>query len=153
MLHLFPVTSVQMRVHDHTGCINYGRMQVSKISGKSLILKNTLFPASLPILNWLKNIKQGQRMWSVLGGVSGEEKTLAELLHCVYLQISMRFYSITSKQKVKCWSWSILCHFVTVLLLWFTCITTPNPWSWPWMLLTKNILKNIKGTPWKHIGP
>lgn len=153
MLHLFPVTSVRMRVHDHTGCINYGRMQVSKISGKSLILKNTLFPASLPILNWLKNIKQGQRMWSVLGGVSGEEKTLAELLHCVYLQISMRFYSITSKQKVKCWSWSILCRFVTVLLLWFTCITTPNPWSWPWMLLTKNILKNIKGTPWKHIGP
>lgn len=54
----------------------------------------------------------------MIGGLSGEEKTLAELLHCVYLQISVRFYSITSKQTEG--EMLKLCRFVTVLLLWFT---------------------------------
>lgn len=40
-----------MRAYDLTGCINYARMQVSKISRKSLILKSTLFPDTHPILN------------------------------------------------------------------------------------------------------
>ncbi|KAK5619838.1 hypothetical protein CRENBAI_006536 [Crenichthys baileyi] len=34
MLHLFPETSIRMRSYDLTGCINYDRMQVFKISRK-----------------------------------------------------------------------------------------------------------------------
>lgn len=33
-LHLFPVTSITMRSCDLTGCINYDRMQVSKLAGR-----------------------------------------------------------------------------------------------------------------------
>jgi len=36
MLHLFPKTSIRRKACDLTGCLNYDRMQVSKISRKSV---------------------------------------------------------------------------------------------------------------------
>lgn len=80
----------------------------------------------------------------MIGVLPSKEKTLAELLHCIHFQVSMRFYSIISQQTPDnslelLHIVSVCCSFFFLSFFWSglpVYLHPLKPWSWPCKPLT-----------------